>query len=145
MPSFGYHASSGLLGPTPSAANFYSARILWDEGMADSAARFLRAHPGTLLVALQGAAHVKFRLGSVARLQRTAGPLRVRSVLLNPAAEDGEAGAGRRPGGLRLGLPYGAAGEAGAGVLPLADYVWFSGPDEARQAPSAAMLKYLRN
>jgi hypothetical protein len=143
MPSFGFHATSGLLGRNPSAANFYSARILWDEGMADSAARFLRARPGTLLVALQGAAHVKFRLGSVARLQRAAGPLRVRAVLLNPTAEDGEAGAGRRPGGLRLGLPYGGA--TPAGVLPLADYVWFSGPDEARQAPPAAMLKYLRN
>jgi hypothetical protein len=145
MPSYGYHAASGLLGPAPSATNFYAARILWDEGMADSAARFLRARPGTLLVALQGAAHVKFRLGSVARLQRAAGPLRVRAVLLNPTAEDGEAGAGRRPGGLRLGLPYGGAEGGAGGVLPLADYVWFSGPDEARQAPPTAMLKYLRN
>jgi hypothetical protein len=151
MPSFSYHVSAGLLGPNPSAANFYSARVLWDEAMADAARRFVRARPGSLLVALQGADHVKFRLGSVARLQRpppapdAAPPLRVRSVLLNPTAEDAEPGAGRRPGGLRLGLTYGPGPAGVGGVLRLADYVWFSGPEEARQLPPAAVLKYLRN
>jgi len=35
MPSYSFHARMGLLGPNPSQANFYSSRILWDEGMSN--------------------------------------------------------------------------------------------------------------
>jgi uncharacterized iron-regulated protein len=45
MPSYEFHARMGLLGKKPSQANFYSSRILWDEGMSNVARRFVDRSP----------------------------------------------------------------------------------------------------
>ncbi len=50
--------------------NFHTAQLLWDEGMADRAAAYLRNHPGNRLVILAGAGHVDFRYGIPNRLAR---------------------------------------------------------------------------
>jgi uncharacterized iron-regulated protein len=48
---------------------FYEVQLLWDEGMAERAARFLEENPGTRLVVLAGAGHV-VRSGIPSRLAR---------------------------------------------------------------------------
>jgi uncharacterized iron-regulated protein len=50
--------------------HFLDAQVLWDEGMAERAARFLREHPEQRLVVLAGAGHMLFRQGIPDRLQR---------------------------------------------------------------------------
>jgi uncharacterized iron-regulated protein len=50
--------------------HFVEAQLVWDEGMAESAAAYLTANPGRLLVVLAGAGHVAFGSGIPKRLQR---------------------------------------------------------------------------
>jgi len=70
--------------------NFLSVQLLWDEGMAERAADYLRQHPGKTLVILAGQGHVEFGQGIPARLQRR---LAVPAVsLLNGSQRDLEAG-----------------------------------------------------
>ncbi len=52
---------------------FYSAQLLWDEGMAQRAAAYLHAHPGTRMVILAGSGHLAYGDGIPARLQRQTG------------------------------------------------------------------------
>lgn len=56
-------------------------QLVWDEGMAEQAARFLAAHPDRLLVVLAGSGHLAWRSGIPKRLERWSG---ARSVLLLP-------------------------------------------------------------
>lgn len=73
MPSYDFHARMGLLGSNPSQANFYSSRILWDEGMSTVARRFVDKYKANkMMVVLEGADHVKFDMGSVGRMKRMA-------------------------------------------------------------------------
>jgi hypothetical protein len=80
-PSYTMHNAMGLLRKTMSGElldapmpfrNFFSGRILWDEGMAHAAHKYLVNHPDTLLVGLVGADHVKFQLGIPGRFARLA-------------------------------------------------------------------------
>jgi uncharacterized iron-regulated protein len=57
-------------------------QLVWDEGMAEQAARFLAAHPDRPLVMLAGSGHLAWRSGIPRRLERWSG---ARSVLLLPA------------------------------------------------------------
>ncbi|MGB5834593.1 MAG: ChaN family lipoprotein [Thiohalocapsa sp.] len=50
--------------------HFLEVQLLWDEGMAERAAGFLRQHPDTTLVVLAGAGHVEYGRGIPSRLQR---------------------------------------------------------------------------
>lgn len=50
--------------------NFVSAQLLWDEGMAETAASWLRANPGRSMVILAGSGHVMYGSGIPNRLQR---------------------------------------------------------------------------
>ncbi|RCX32305.1 ChaN family lipoprotein [Thioalbus denitrificans] len=50
--------------------NFVSAQLLWDEGMAETAANWLRANPGRSMVILAGSGHVMYGSGIPDRLQR---------------------------------------------------------------------------
>ena len=52
---------------------FVDALLLWDEGMAARAARFLGDHPGTTLVVLAGNGHVAWPGGIPERVQRRSG------------------------------------------------------------------------
>ncbi len=54
-------------------ARFYSVQLLWDEGMAQRAAEYLRAHPGTRMVILAGSGHLAYGDGIPARLHRETG------------------------------------------------------------------------
>lgn len=50
--------------------HFVEAQLVWDEGMAASAAAYLNANPGSRMVILCGAAHVAFGSGIPSRLER---------------------------------------------------------------------------
>lgn len=50
--------------------HFLEVQLLWDEGMAARAARYLEANPGKTLVVLAGAGHVEYGRGIPARVQR---------------------------------------------------------------------------
>jgi uncharacterized iron-regulated protein len=58
-------------GMEPDAFNhFVEAQLVWDEGMAESAAVYLNANPGRRMVILCGAGHVEFGSGIPQRLER---------------------------------------------------------------------------
>jgi uncharacterized iron-regulated protein len=50
--------------------HFLEAQLLWDEGMADRAARYLREHPEMRMVVLAGTGHVEYGQGIPNRLLR---------------------------------------------------------------------------
>jgi len=50
--------------------NFYSAQLLWDEGMAAQAAAYLDEHPDDRMVILAGEGHVEYGSGIPGRLAR---------------------------------------------------------------------------
>jgi len=51
-------------------ASFLDAQLLWDEAMADRAARYLQQHPTTRMVILAGAGHLEYGDGIPGRLKR---------------------------------------------------------------------------
>ena len=65
---------------------FFEVQLLWDEGMAERAARFLAEHPDTRLVVLAGTGHV-IRSGIPARVVRRA-PADAVSVVLQGGSHD---------------------------------------------------------
>lgn len=50
--------------------NFLSVQLLWDEGMAERAARFLAGHPKHQLVVLAGSGHLEYGQGIPSRVAR---------------------------------------------------------------------------
>ncbi|MEO6603947.1 MAG: ChaN family lipoprotein [Polyangiaceae bacterium] len=73
------------------ADNFYAAQVVWDETMADNAARWLSARaPSRQLVVLAGSAHCR-HAAIPARIERRE-PLRVASVRLSAQAAEDSAG-----------------------------------------------------
>lgn len=50
--------------------HFLEVQLLWDEGMAERAASYLKEHPEKTLVVLAGAGHVEYGRGIPSRLQR---------------------------------------------------------------------------
>lgn len=72
---------------------FMEVQLLWDEGMAERAARYLTDHPGKTLVILAGAGHIEYGQGIPGRLRRRA-PVTAATLLnagqraLDPAAAD---------------------------------------------------------
>jgi hypothetical protein len=70
--------------------NFLSVQLLWDEGMAERAARYLRENPRRHLVVLAGSGHLMYRSGIPKRLNRR---LPVKSaVVLNSSGMSVESG-----------------------------------------------------
>ncbi len=70
----------------------YQAMTLWDEFMAESAARFCRTTPGARLVVIAGSGHIEGRLGIPARIERRLGaPV---GVVLPRAVDSGAEAAG---------------------------------------------------
>jgi len=59
--------------------NFIDVQLLWDEGMAERAADYLRAHPDYTMVVLAGAGHLAYGNGIPRRLSRR---LDVESVIV---------------------------------------------------------------
>jgi uncharacterized iron-regulated protein len=52
---------------------FVDVQLLWDEGMAETAADYLRDHPGRRMVILAGTGHVAWRSAIPQRLERRTG------------------------------------------------------------------------
>ena len=52
---------------------FYQAQILWDETMAESVAKYLKAHPEKHMVVLAGIGHIGFGYGIPDRVKRRTG------------------------------------------------------------------------
>jgi uncharacterized iron-regulated protein len=50
--------------------HFVEAQLVWDEGMAESAAAYLNANPSRRMVILAGSGHIAFRDGIPERLER---------------------------------------------------------------------------
>ncbi len=50
--------------------HFVEAQLVWDEGMAESAAAYLNAHPESRMVILAGSGHIIFGSGIPKRLER---------------------------------------------------------------------------
>lgn len=50
--------------------HFLDVQLLWDEGMAERAAEYLRAHPGKAMVVLAGVGHVEYGRGIPRRVAR---------------------------------------------------------------------------
>lgn len=57
-------------GPDADFEHFLAVQLLWDEGMAERAADYLAARPGTQLVVLAGSGHIEFGQGIPKRLER---------------------------------------------------------------------------
>jgi uncharacterized iron-regulated protein len=72
------------MGEKASFDRFLEVQLLWDEGMAERAARYLKEHPEKTLVVLAGAGHVEYGQGIPGRLLRR---LRVPSATLLNATE----------------------------------------------------------
>mmetsp|Transcript_18327 Transcript_18327/g.28561 ORF Transcript_18327/g.28561 Transcript_18327/m.28561 type:complete len:421 (-) Transcript_18327:935-2197(-) len=145
MPSYEFHAKMGILGPDPDPARFFAGRILWDEGMSNVAFEYMKDKPGKTMVILEGADHVKFRQGSVGRMERLAKNtladrgFKVKSVLLNPTNLDTLAEKEEDP--ISLGLGYGKEGAS----MQISDYLWFSSPPSASSVKPGMVLQYMRN
>jgi uncharacterized iron-regulated protein len=78
--------------PNASFDNFMTVQLLWDESMAETAARFLEDNPSRRLVVLAGSGHVIYGSGIPNRLKRRVdAPM---AIVLNdvPAAPDPEMG-----------------------------------------------------
>ncbi len=56
--------------PGASFEYFFEGQLVWDEGMAARAARYLEAHPARRLVVLSGVGHVQYGFGIPDRLTR---------------------------------------------------------------------------
>ena len=50
--------------------HFYEVQLLWDEGMAERAARYLQQNPGKRLVVLAGVGHLEYGQGIPQRVKR---------------------------------------------------------------------------
>jgi uncharacterized iron-regulated protein len=57
-------------GPKRSFDRFLDVQLTWDETMADTAARYLQAHPGRRMVLMAGSGHIAYGWGIPKRLQR---------------------------------------------------------------------------
>ena len=53
-----------------SIENFIDVQLLWDEGMAETAANYLQQNPQKKLVILAGSGHINYRSGIPTRLER---------------------------------------------------------------------------
>lgn len=65
-----------LTGGHSMSANMYAAQVLWDEAMADSALKWLSAHPtdrSTVFVVIAGSGHVMYKQGINWRVDRRKG------------------------------------------------------------------------
>ena len=82
------HASSTAqtMPGMPSVQNLKYSQMLWDTGMADSIATFIRKHRGTRVLQMNGSMHSDFRFGIVDRLKRQSRGLKVLTITIKPEA-----------------------------------------------------------
>ena len=63
---FDHHPAAG----EKNFEHFLEVQLLWDEGMAERAAEYLKAHPGVSMVILAGSGHLEYGQGIPNRLAR---------------------------------------------------------------------------
>ncbi len=84
------HASGAAAAQTmpgmPSVQNLKYSQMLWDTGMADSIANFIKHHRGTRVIQMNGSMHSDFRYGIVDRLNRQNPRLKVMTITIKPEA-----------------------------------------------------------
>jgi len=71
--------------------HFFSVQLLWDEGMAERAARYLQDHPEKSMVILAGSGHLEYGQGIPKRLSRRL-PAATTAILLNGSSREPEPG-----------------------------------------------------
>lgn len=71
--------------------NFVEAQLLWDEGMAETAVHYLRAHPERVMAIIAGNGHVEYGQGIAGRLARRLGAAAVTVVQADAPADPGVA------------------------------------------------------
>lgn len=133
FPSYEELKTKGMLGDKPpTKPNFFSARILADEGVASKAVEWVSEHNATPMLVLQKEDHVKYGFGASGRASRIAesfgGIISTKTALLNPTAADSLSGTRA----LRLALEY---AEDLYGGKPLANYIWFTKSPRVNQIP----------
>ena len=69
LKAFEQHQSAGH-GNSSSANRFFLAQVLWDETMADSIAKFIKANPNYQMVVLAGQGHIVYGYGIPNRVER---------------------------------------------------------------------------
>jgi len=69
LKAFEQHQSAGH-GNSSSANRFFLAQVLWDETMADSIAKFVKANPDSQVVVLAGKGHIVYGYGIPSRVER---------------------------------------------------------------------------
>ncbi len=86
--TFKLHQHSGH-GNSANFEKFFLAQVLWDETMAASVTKFLKANPNYLVVVLAGQGHIIYGYGIPSRVARRLQNKRLvqRSVLLNPVKD----------------------------------------------------------
>mmetsp|Transcript_18075 Transcript_18075/g.68538 ORF Transcript_18075/g.68538 Transcript_18075/m.68538 type:complete len:399 (-) Transcript_18075:1778-2974(-) len=98
LPSYILHAQLGILRASITGdrldkditfANFFAARILWDETMATSSMRYLQKNPDSQLVVVAGGDHIRYGYGIPIRAMRIArkvglGNASFKTAMLNP-------------------------------------------------------------
>lgn len=133
-PSYATHARVGLLESTANFSRFYTSRVLRDEAMAARCVQYMTRNPGTLLIGIMGADHVKFHYGVSGRVQRQLDSIAdvvgarhcaIRTVLLNPTPADAY-----DPVDSSLKLEMGPQGQPTG--IPISDYLWFSAQGDAQ-------------
>ncbi len=72
--------------PSHSFERFLEVQLLWDEGMAETAAEYLRAHPGRHMVILAGTGHAAWHSGIPNRLARRI-PVKSTIVISRPEGQ----------------------------------------------------------
>ncbi len=84
LAAFQHHQAAGH-GNSADASRFFEAQVLWDETMAESIAKFIRANPDYQVVVLAGQGHIIYGYGIPSRVARRLQDKQViqRSVLLS--------------------------------------------------------------
>lgn len=75
-----------LMGGHAMSSNIYSAQVLWDEGMSDTALKYLEAHKPssrTVFVVIAGSGHVMYRQGINYRVAKRKGGDGITLVMLD--------------------------------------------------------------
>ncbi|MCM0592577.1 MAG: ChaN family lipoprotein [Gloeotrichia echinulata IR180] len=88
LAAFQNHQAAGH-GNSANASRFFEAQVLWDETMADSIAKFIRANPDYQVVVLAGQGHIIYGYGIPSRVARRLQDKKLiqRSVLLSPPTD----------------------------------------------------------
>ncbi|MBD2774685.1 ChaN family lipoprotein [Iningainema tapete] len=87
LAAFKQHQAAGH-GSSVDAERFLLAQVLWDETMAESIAKFIKAKPDYQVVVLAGQGHIIYGYGIPSRVARHhKGKLIQRSVLLSPPVD----------------------------------------------------------